>query len=107
VFEDYATAPVSSELRAALGLVKKVVQHPDDVGPDDVEAALDQGVTPDAVVEAITVAFGFDMVNHIADALGFDLLDEKGYGRSAKSLLKHGYRLPGPLRRMAIRNPAW
>lgn len=107
VFENHETAPVGPELRAALGLVKKLVQDPDSVGPEDVGEVLEAGVRPEAVIDAITVVFDFDMVNHVADALGFDLLDEKGYGRSADNLLKRGYKLPGPLRWLARRNPAW
>lgn len=53
------------------------------------------------------MALLFDMVNHIADALGFDLLDDEGYDRSARSLLKFGYKLPGPLRWLTDRNPGW
>jgi hypothetical protein len=98
---------VRPQLRAALGLVTKLVRDPDNVGPDDVEPVLAEGVPPEAVVDAIQVTFLFDMVNHIADALGFDLLDEEGYERSAKTLLKMGYKLPGPLRWLARRNPAW
>jgi hypothetical protein len=107
VFDDHRTAPVSPRLRAALGLVRKLVERPEEVGPQDVRAVLDQGVSPEAVVDAITVTFAFDMVDRVADSLGFDLLDEGGYERSATNLLKHGYKLPRPLRWAARRNPAW
>ena len=52
--------------------MRKLVQDPDAVGAADVEAVLTEGVPPEAVVDAIQITFLFDMVNHVADALGFD-----------------------------------
>ena len=45
-------------------------------------------------------------IDRVADALGFDLMDEEGYRQAAQVLLKLGYKLPAPLRLLA-RNPAW
>lgn len=45
-------------------------------------------------------------IDRVADALGFDLMDEAGYRQAAQALLKFGYKLPAPLRLLA-RNPAW
>ena len=106
VFADPDTAPVSRELKAALGLVRKLTLSPEEVGPDDLRATLEAGVSEDAAIDAMYVCFAFNLIDRVADALGFDLMDEEGYRRGAQVLLKHGYSLPAPLRLLA-RNPAW
>ena len=106
VFADLETAPVSPQLRAALGLVRKLTLAPEEVGADDIRAALKAGVSEDGLIDALYVCFAFNLIDRVADALGFDLLDEEGYRQSAQVLLRFGYRLPAPLRLLA-RYPAW
>jgi hypothetical protein len=106
VFADPETAPVSPRLKAALGLVRKLTLTPDEVGADDLQATLDAGVSEDGVIDALYVCFSFNLIDRVADALGFDLMDEEGYRQAAQVLLKFGYKLPAPLRLLA-RNPAW
>jgi alkylhydroperoxidase family enzyme len=106
VFADPDTAPISGELKAALGLVRKLTLSPETVGADDLRAALDAGVSEDAAIDAIYVCFAFNLIDRVADALGFDLMDAEGYRRGAQVLLRFGYQLPAPLRLLA-RNPAW
>jgi hypothetical protein len=97
---------VDEKLRAALGLVNAMTLRPDELGAQDIEAVRAAGVSDEAVLDAVYVSFGFHCITRVADSLGFDQLDDVGYGRSADSLLKFGYRLPGPLRRLA-RSPTW
>ena len=106
MFADPETAPIAPGLRAALGLVRKLTLAPEEVGPDDLQAILGAGVSADAVRDAIYVCFVFNLIDRVSDALGFDLMHEKGYRRGAQVLLRVGYRLPAPLRLLA-RNPAW
>jgi hypothetical protein len=106
VFADPDTAPIAPRLRAALGLVRKLRLAPEEVGADDLRATLSAGVSEDAVRDAIYVCFAFNLIDRVSDALGFDLMDEKGYRRGARILLRVGYKLPAPLRLLA-RNPAW
>ena len=106
VFADPDSAPISRELKAALGLVRKLTLSPEEVGPDDLRATLVAGVSEDAAIDAMYVCFAFNLIDRVADALGFDLMDEEGYRRGAQALLEHGYNLPAPLRLLA-RNPAW
>jgi uncharacterized peroxidase-related enzyme len=106
VFADPDTAPIAGRLRAALGLVRKLTLTPEKVGADDLRMILDAGVSEDAVRDAVYVCFAFNLIDRISDALGFDLMDEKGYRRGAQVLLRVGYKLPAPLRLLA-RNPAW
>jgi hypothetical protein len=67
---------------------------------------LDAGVSADAVTDVIYVCFAFNLIDRVSDALGFALMDEKGYRQGAQVLLRVGYKLPAPLRLLA-RNPAW
>jgi hypothetical protein len=69
---------MAPRLRAALGLVRKLTLAPEEVGADDLGAILSAGVSEDAVRDAIYVCFAFNLIDRVSDALGFDLLDEKG-----------------------------
>jgi len=106
VFADLATAPIPPQLKAALGLVGKLTLSPEAVGAEDIRATLDAGVSEDGVIDAIYVCFAFNLIDRVADALGFDLMDEAGYRQAAQVLLRFGYKLPAPLRLLA-QNPAW
>jgi alkylhydroperoxidase family enzyme len=106
VFADPATAPISPKLMAGLGLVKKLTLSPEEVGADDIRAMLKAGVSEDGVVDVLYVCFAFNLIDRVADALGFDLMDEEGYRQAAQVLLRFGYKLPAPLRLLA-RNPTW
>jgi hypothetical protein len=106
VFADLDTAPVSPKLKVALRLVRKLTLAPEEVGADDLRAALEAGVSEDAAIDAMYVCFAFNLIDRVADALGFELMDEEGYRRGARSLLKFGYKLPTPLGLLA-RNPSW
>ena len=106
MFANPDTAPISPQLKAALGMVRNLTLAPEEVGADDIRATLKAGVSEDAVKDAVYVCFAFNLIDRVADALGFDLMDEEGYRRGAQVLLRFGYKLPAPLRLLA-RNPAW
>ena len=63
-------------------------------------------MSEDGAIDVLYVCFAFNLIDRVADALGFDLMDEEGYRRGAQALLRFGYELPAPLRLLA-RNPAW
>ncbi|MDP9342276.1 MAG: hypothetical protein M3Q23_09330 [Actinomycetota bacterium] len=106
MFEDYRTAPVPDGLRAALGFVRKMTLTPGELGPDDARAVLEAGVGEQALIEAITVSFHFNLIDRVADSLGFDQRSPEEHLEGAKSLLKYGYKFPGPLRLLG-RLPTW
>ena len=106
MFADPETAPIGGKLKAAIGLVRKLTLTPEEVGAEDVRAILNAGVSEDAARDAVYICFAFNLIDRVSDALGFDLMDENGYRRGARVLLKVGYKLPAPLRLLA-RNPAW
>jgi hypothetical protein len=97
---------VTEPVRATLRFLRKMTLEPDALTAEDASAVLAAGVSERALRDAITVAFHFNLVDRVADALGFDALDERGRADSARSLVRFGYELPGPLRLLA-RRPTW
>ena len=91
VLDDYRTAPIDEKLRAMLGLLETFTLRPDQLGPSDVRAVLDTGVTRDAIRDAFYVAFLFNVYDRLADTLGWELPDEGYYAKSGQFLLKKGY----------------
>ena len=106
MYEDYRTAAVPERLRAALGFIRKMTLAPDELGPEDARAALDAGVGEQALIDAITVSFHFNLIDRVADSLGFDQRSPEEHMEAAQSMLKYGYDMPGPLRWLG-RIPTW
>jgi alkylhydroperoxidase family enzyme len=74
-----------------LGLLETFTLHPGQMTPDRVRAVLATGVTREAVREAFYVGFLFNTYDRLADALGWELPDERYYPKSGQFLLKKGY----------------
>lgn len=91
VLDDYRTAPIDEKLRAMLGLLEIVTLRPEQLEPSDVRAALDAGVTRDAIRDAYYVAFLFNVYDRLADTLGWELPEESYYAKAGPFLLKKGY----------------
>ena len=90
VFMAPETAPISPQLKAALGLVRKLTLAPEEVGADDLRATLDAGVSQDGVIDALYVCFAFNLIDRVPDALGFDLVDEEDTARRHRSCSSSG-----------------
>lgn len=93
VLADYRTAPISGKLRAMLGFLEKLTLRPAEVGPADVAPLRAAGLSDEEVEDAIHVCAMFNLINRVADSLGFDLSTEEGYAGAARMLLKSGYLL--------------
>lgn len=93
VLEDYRTAPIPEKLRAMLGFLEKLTLRPAEVGPEDVVPLRTAGLTNEEIEDAIHVCANFNLINRVADSLGFDLPSRKVYAGSARMLLKSGYKL--------------
>jgi alkylhydroperoxidase family enzyme len=91
VLDDFERAPVAERLRAALGFVKKLTLEPEALGAADVAALRAAGVTTTAAREAAWVAAAFNVMPRLADALGWEIPDERGFAAGARVLLKRGY----------------
>lgn len=97
--EDWRTAPIDERLRATLGFLQRLTLDPEALGPGDVDAVRAAGVTDDALVDAIHVCTLFNVIDRIADALGFELPDPDYWERIAPGFLAEGYAQPAsPLR---------
>jgi uncharacterized peroxidase-related enzyme len=92
VLADYRTAPIPEKLRAMLGFLEKLTLNPAGIGPDDVAPLRAAGLTDEEIEDAIHVCALFNVINRVADSLGFDEADAKGYQTGARMLLTSGYR---------------
>jgi alkylhydroperoxidase family enzyme len=91
VLDDYRTAPIGEKLRAMLGLLETFTLRPDEMSPKLVREVLDVGVSRDAVRDAFYVGFLFNTYDRLADTLGWELPDQRYYGKAGRFLLKKGY----------------
>lgn len=92
VFEDWRTAPVGAKVRAALGLLETLTLRPDDLGPADIAPLRAAGVSDEAIEDAIVVGSLFNVIDRVADGLGFEVPTEAAFDKAAGFLLKRGYR---------------
>ena len=65
---------------------------PDVVGPAEVRAVLDAGVSPEAIRDAIEVCALFNTINRVADGLDFALPTSADRAFNTRVLLRVGYR---------------
>lgn len=93
VLTDHRTAPIPERLRAMLGFLEKLTLRPAEVGPDDMVPLRAAGLTDEEIEDAIHVCANFNVINRVADSLGFDTTTREGYDGSARMLLKDGYKL--------------
>jgi uncharacterized peroxidase-related enzyme len=91
VLADYRTAPVSEGVRAVLAFLDKLSKDPTGIGRTDLEATLNHGVSLSALETAVHIAAVFNVINRVADAMGFDIPPASVVAKEAESLLKRGY----------------
>ena len=89
----------SPQAAAAAAFIEALTRDPNSVSAVDVEHASAAGVEDDALAEAIYVAFMFNTINRVVDALGFAHRSDRDRRRGAAVLRRLGYRLPGFLLR--------
>lgn len=92
VLADYRTAPISEQLKAMLSYLEKVTAQT--VTVDDARALKAAGVSKEQAHDALFVAFCFNQIVRIADALDWEMQAPEGFAAGARSLLKFGYSLP-------------
>lgn len=91
---DYRAAPIDAPLKAMLSYLEVVTLTPEAVTGEHARALKSAGVSRAAATDALWVAFCFNEVARVADALGWEIPDAGGFTASAKSLLRFGYLLP-------------
>ena len=52
---------------------------------------LETGVSEAGVIDALYVGFLFNLIDRVADSLGFQVVSAERFDKGADHLLKHGY----------------
>ena len=93
VLTDYSSAPIGPQVRATLGLLKKMTLDHANLAAEDVRTVIEAGVSRQAIEDALEVAFQFNIYDRLADLMSWDVPAVKsGYFRvAAKRLLNRGY----------------
>lgn len=91
VLEDFQHADISGNLQLILVFLEKLIRSPDNLSGKDVQAAFGNGVTVEALEDAIAIATLFSITVRCANALNFAMLDSRDSALSAKRMLKQGY----------------
>jgi alkylhydroperoxidase family enzyme len=89
--DDWHNAPIDEKLRATLNLIEKLTLTPAEIKPEDMAALRAEGISDAAIEDAIHVTVAFNIIDRIADALGFEIPTSKGFANMADVLLKRGY----------------
>jgi alkylhydroperoxidase family enzyme len=91
VLDDYNTAPIELRLKTTLGFLEKLTLYPQDVTAADATKVLEAGVSEQALADAIYVCSLFNIIDRVADTLGYVPNDAKGLKWVARILLGIGY----------------
>jgi len=91
VLADHRTAPIAPGLAATLDLLQKVTLSPPDVSAADVAEVRAAGVSDEAIEDALTVCACFNLIDRLADSLGFDLPDREVHAAYAEQFFAEGY----------------
>jgi alkylhydroperoxidase family enzyme len=91
VREDWRTAPVSDQVRAALTFIEKQTLRPEELTEADAEAAYAAGVSTRALRDAAAVSAMFNMIVRLADAFDWAVPDWDRLMQRAPAMLEGGY----------------
>ena len=75
-------------------LLEALTRDPDSFSPAEVDRARAAGVADEALAEAFYVAFAFNVINRVVEALEFEHGSDRARRRGAEILRRQGYRLP-------------
>ncbi len=91
VLNDWRSAPIGKQLRAALKLIEKLTLTPAQVEANDMDALRADGLSDTAIEDVIHVTVAFNIIDRIADSMGFEIPTSRGFASMADVLLKRGY----------------
>jgi alkylhydroperoxidase family enzyme len=91
VREDWRTAPVSDQVRAALAFIETQTLRPEELTEADAEAAYAAGVSKQALRDAAAVSAMFNMIVRLADAFDWAVPDWDRLMQRAPAMLEGGY----------------
>lgn len=92
VLNDVDRAELTEPLRATLQLLGKYTRDYTTLTVADFHAVRAAGVSDEALHDALDVAYLFNIITRIADALGFYCGADAAFELSATRLLKRGYK---------------
>jgi uncharacterized peroxidase-related enzyme len=84
-------ANLSPKLQVTLTFLQALTQTPDTLAADQARVVLREGVTPEALEDAIAASVLFNITARCASALDYEMLDDNGFDRAAKRMLVQGY----------------
>lgn len=79
-------------MKATLTLLTKVTKAHAELTAADMAPVLDAGVSPQAIREALDVAWAFNVITRLADAFEFRVGSRAFFDSGAKMLLTRGYK---------------
>lgn len=98
VYANLDSAPVSQHVKAALRLIEIFTLRPEQFGPADILATRADGLSDEAVTDALHVSTLFNVIDRLADSFDWALPGRGGFKPAARAILKVGYRFfPPPL----------
>jgi len=82
---------VDARVHAALDLLEHMTLRPNELRKEHVQRLLETGVSEAGVVDALYVGFLFNLIDRVADTLGFEVVSAERFDKGADRLLTHGY----------------
>jgi hypothetical protein len=82
---------MDERLRGALAYLERVTLAPEQVTAEDARAALAKGASPAALAQALDVLFAFNVMDRLADAMGWEVSTPEEFRKWGVFLLKRGY----------------
>ena len=76
-----------------LGFLEKLTNTPEQVLSHEVAALEAIGITNRAITDAVYICIGFNIINRIADAMGFEVPETRVFVRGAWYMRRFGYGL--------------
>lgn len=74
-------------------MLEQLTLAPGKVTPADIAPLRAAGVSDAAIEDAITICALFNLIDRVADALGFAVPTPEVFARGATELLKRGYKM--------------
>ncbi len=91
VLVEWRSAPIDAKLRAMLGFLEKLTLEPHAVTADDIVPLRREGLSDEAIEEAIQVCVLFNIYDRLADSFEFDIPDKEAFMATGRHLLSRGY----------------
>lgn len=93
VLADLDRAPISEGLRETLRFLGKLTLEPAAVRGEDLAPVRAAGVSDDAIEDALHVCTAFNIMDRLADAFDYALMDEAELSTGARFMIDKGYRI--------------